>query len=100
MKKNKKKIAVLVRERTDEALRMALGLTLCDDAVDVYLTGPVPSGTEQNLMSVEMLCLTGAGIYRLSGFGRHDEAWDPGFKPASAAALPAALLGYDIVIAY
>ncbi|VAX21523.1 hypothetical protein MNBD_NITROSPINAE03-798, partial [hydrothermal vent metagenome] len=26
-----KKIAALIRERQDEALRMALGITLCDD---------------------------------------------------------------------
>ncbi len=32
-----KRIAVLVRDRRGEALRMALGLTLMDDAVDVYL---------------------------------------------------------------
>jgi hypothetical protein len=32
-----KRIAVLVRERQAEALRMALGLVLLDDAVDVYV---------------------------------------------------------------
>lgn len=32
-----KKVAVLVRERQAEALRMALGLALLDDAVDVYV---------------------------------------------------------------
>lgn len=32
-----KKIAVLVRERQSEALRMSLGLSLVDDAVDVYV---------------------------------------------------------------
>lgn len=32
-----KRIAVLVRERQAEALRMALGLMLLDDVVDVYI---------------------------------------------------------------
>jgi hypothetical protein len=32
-----KKIAVLVRERQGEALRMSLGLILVDDVVDVYV---------------------------------------------------------------
>ena len=32
-----KKIAVLVRERQSEALRMSLGLILVDDQVDVYV---------------------------------------------------------------
>jgi sulfur relay (sulfurtransferase) DsrF/TusC family protein len=31
------KIAVLVRDRQSEALRMALGLTLMDDTVNVFL---------------------------------------------------------------
>lgn len=33
----KKAIAVLVRERQSEALRMSLGLILGDDVVDVYV---------------------------------------------------------------
>ncbi len=32
-----KKIAVLVRDRKGEALRMSVGLTLADDKVDVFL---------------------------------------------------------------
>jgi hypothetical protein len=32
-----KKIAVLVRERQSEALRMSLGLILVDDQVDIYV---------------------------------------------------------------
>ena len=32
-----KRVAVLVRERQAEALRMALGLVLLDDTVDVYV---------------------------------------------------------------
>lgn len=34
-----KKIAVLVRDRQSEALRMSLGLTLLDDVVDIYVMG-------------------------------------------------------------
>ncbi len=34
-----RKIAVLVRDRESEALRMALGLILMDDAVNVFLLG-------------------------------------------------------------
>ena len=93
----KKKIAVLVRERTDEALRMALGLTLCDDAVDVYLTEAAPSASEQNRMSIDMLRTMGAGLYLLPGYC---EAADPVFKPVSGRDMPAALLDYDTVIAY
>lgn len=34
-----KKLAILVRDRESEALRMALGLTLMDDVVNVFLLG-------------------------------------------------------------
>ncbi|MDA8387799.1 MAG: hypothetical protein M0Z58_03910 [Nitrospiraceae bacterium] len=88
----KKKIAVLVRERTDEALRMALGLTLCDDALDVYLTGAAPAGSEQNRMSIDMLRTMGAGLYSLFETGD--------FTLVSERDMPRALLDYDIVIAY
>lgn len=37
MGKDKKNIAVLVRDRQAEALRMAIGLTLTDDRVDVFI---------------------------------------------------------------
>ena len=32
-----KRLAVIVRNRVDEALRMSLGLTLLDDQVEVYV---------------------------------------------------------------
>lgn len=34
-----RKIAVLIRDRESEALRMALGLTLMDDSIDIFLLG-------------------------------------------------------------
>ncbi len=41
-----KKIAVLIRDRSGEALRMALGLTLADDVIDVYMLDGKLSLTE------------------------------------------------------
>jgi hypothetical protein len=42
-KKKKKKVAVLVRDRVHEALRMAVGLTLADDEVSVFIMDrPLP----------------------------------------------------------
>ena len=32
-----KKVAVLVRDRQEEALRMAVGIILLDDVIDVYI---------------------------------------------------------------
>lgn len=51
----KKKIAVLVRERQGEALRMALGLILMDDIIDVYVLDRNIEDTEENRMSIETM---------------------------------------------
>ena len=46
----KKKIAVLVRDRQSEALRMAVGLILLDDQIDVYvLDRPLPMDDDVQL---------------------------------------------------
>lgn len=50
-----KKIAVLVRDRQEEALRMSLGITIMDDAIDVYVLDRKAEETEKNQMNVEMM---------------------------------------------
>ena len=51
----KKNIAVLVRGRQGEALRMALGLVLADDAVDVYVLDRKLADTQDNRLYLETL---------------------------------------------
>ena len=50
-----KKIAVLVRDRQGEALRMSLGLTLLDDVVDVYVMGGKLENTEEDALHLETI---------------------------------------------
>ena len=50
-----KKIAVLVRERQAEALRVAVGLTLSDDRVEVYVLDRKIADTPQNATNIEVL---------------------------------------------
>ena len=50
-----KKIAVLVRERQSEALRMSLGLILVDDLVDVYVLDKKLQATEETALHLETL---------------------------------------------
>jgi hypothetical protein len=50
-----KKIAVLVRNRQSEALRMSLGLTLVDDIIDVYMLNEKFAETEQDLLNIELM---------------------------------------------
>jgi hypothetical protein len=58
MVKEKKRIAVLVSGREQEALRVAVGLTLSDDEVHVYLmdiTLVRDEAVEQNLEALQLL---------------------------------------------
>lgn len=50
-----KKIAVLVRDRQEEGLRMAVGVTLRDDVIDVYVLDRKVEETEGNTLSIETL---------------------------------------------
>ncbi len=50
-----KKIAVVVRDRQGEALRMALGIILMDDIIDVYVLDRKIEETEENTMNVETM---------------------------------------------
>ena len=50
-----KKIAVLVRDRQGEALRMSLGLTLLDDVVDVYVLGRKLENTGEDALHLETI---------------------------------------------
>ena len=50
-----KRIAVLVRGRQSEALRMSLGLTLLDDVVDVYVMGRKLENTGGDALHLETI---------------------------------------------
>jgi len=50
-----KKIAVLVRERQEEALRVAVGLTLNNDLVEVYVLDRKIAATPGNGKNIEVL---------------------------------------------
>ncbi len=50
-----KRIAVLVRDRQGEALRMSLGLLLLDDAVDVYVLDRKLEETEETRQHLETM---------------------------------------------
>ena len=88
----RKRIAVIVKGRSEEALRMALGLTLYDDMVDIYLTCTGPEPTEMNLMTLEMLKAMKAGLYSVC------EVED--FQLVSEEDMSRTLLKYDVVIPY
>lgn len=61
--KKKKKIAVIVRNRQEEALRMALGIAILDDSVDIYILDNKLKETEKNLLNLEMIKAMGLKLF-------------------------------------
>ena len=88
-----RKVAVLVRDRQQEALRVALGLTLCDNAVQVCLierrVAPAPGATD----FLPVLRELGVPLATTCG-------GDAGFELLSPAELARRLLGCDHVLTY
>lgn len=88
-----KRIAVLVRDRESEALRMALGLTLMDDTIDVYVVDRRLAGAEQDLLNLDLMGEVGIKVYS----NRSD---DPHAQYRSTEEIARALLEYDHVLPY
>ena len=88
-----KKIAVVVRERQDEALRMGVGLTLDDDAVDVFVLDRDIPDTEGNNLNLETMEMMDVKIYtNVEGSEK--------FEYISTEDLAGKLLEYDNIIPY
>lgn len=88
-----KKIAVLLRDRPGEALRMALGLTLADDAITVFNIGAPIERNDDNNLNIESLEMMECTLYSIN-------AVDEGFEQITMQALPEKLLEYDHVVPY
>jgi hypothetical protein len=88
-----KKVAVLVRERESEALRMALGLTLMNNAVDVYVLDRRLAGAEEDLMNLDLMSDVGTKVYS----NRRD---DPLAEYRPTEAIARQLVEYDHVVPY
>jgi hypothetical protein len=84
---------VVVRDRTDEALRMALGLILVDDRVDVFVLGGRLSHTPQSEENLELMKDMGITIYS------SDQA-SAGTVRLSTEEIARRLLQYDHILPY
>lgn len=87
-----KKIAVLVRDRQDEALRMAVGLTLADDHVNVFVMDKKIELNEKNNLNIETLDMMDVKI-----FSNNPEN---NFEQMTMEEIAVKLPDYDAVIAY
>jgi hypothetical protein len=88
----KKRIAILVRERQAEALRMAVGLTLQDDEVNVYVMDRKLEDNAAVKMNVEFLGDLHVRIYTNSP--------ENSFEFMSTEDIAKALVSYDAVLPY
>ncbi len=88
----KKKIAVLVRDRQAEALRMAVGLTLEDDEVNVFVMDRKLEEDEAVALNVETLSELDVKIYTNNQENK--------FEFMSTEDIARALVNYDNIIPY
>ncbi len=88
-----KKIAVLARDRQEEALRMAVGMILLDDQIDVYVLDRKVEDNEQNSLNLETMKEMDMRIYT-NTTGNGDMEY------LTNKEIAARLLGYDHVLPY
>jgi sulfur relay (sulfurtransferase) DsrF/TusC family protein len=88
-----KKIAVIIRDRQAEALRMALGLLLLDDTVDVFFLDSAIENTEKNRLQLKT-----AAEMEINLYTNCSENQD--IEQLSVEEIAARLTNYDIVLTY
>ena len=88
-----KKIAVLVRGRQSEALRMAVGITLMDDIISIFVLDRKVEETEENSLNLET-----AEMMDMALFTNYSE--NSGMEYLSNEQLADRLIEYDHIIPY
>ncbi len=88
-----KRIAVVARERQDEALRMAVGLTLVDDRVDVFVLDRKVAETVESKLALETLEMLEMKLHT-------NVEENQGMELLSIEKIAQKLLEYDTVLPY
>jgi len=88
-----KKIAVLIGERQDEALRMGVGLTLADDAVEIIVLDRKIASNDANDLNVETM--QDMDVPVMTNFDGNE-----GMELISNEEIAKKLLDYDHVVFY
>jgi hypothetical protein len=63
MREMQRKVAMLIRERQEEGLRMALGITLQNDIIDIYVLDRKVDETEKNKLNLETVSLMNMNLF-------------------------------------
>lgn len=88
-----KKIAVIVRDRQSEAVRMAVGLTLADDEVNVFIMDKKLESSDEIDLNVETLGDLDVPVFT-------NTAENSNFQLKSTEDIARELVNYDAVIPY
>jgi hypothetical protein len=88
-----KKIAILVRDRQEEALRMALGLILMDDVIDLYVLDGKIESSEDNVMNIETMKEMDMNLY--TNFRGNED-----LRYLDTGQIAERLPEYDIIVPY
>ncbi|MBF0607476.1 MAG: hypothetical protein SFH39_14625 [Candidatus Magnetobacterium sp. LHC-1] len=88
-----KKIAVLVRDRQGEALRMSIGITVMDDIIDVFILDKKIVENEENSMNLEMI--KDMGMNLCTNIQGYDD-----IQYVATEEIGRKLLEYDNILAY
>lgn len=88
-----KKIAILVRDRQGEALRMGVGMILADDLVNVFVMDRKVEGTDDNMMNLETM--TDMDVKAYTNFKGNEN-----IEYLSTEEIAQKLLEYDTILPY
>jgi hypothetical protein len=88
-----KKIAILVRDRQDEAIRMSVGAMLADDTIEVFVLDKKVESTPDNDQNMEMMGDLDFALYT-------NTAENEGLELLTNEQIAQKLLEYDLVIPY
>jgi len=88
-----KKIAVLTRDRQGEALRMALGMILMDDTIDVYILDRKIERNEDNDFNIQSMNDMDMNVYTNCQDNNH-------LAYLTTDEIAQKLLDYDLVLPY
>lgn len=86
-----KRIAVIVRKRQSEALRMSVGLTVLDDQVEIFITEPLKDD-QKTITELEGATELGLKVYSITE--------DQRFQRLGLQEMAEKLLEYDHIIPY
>lgn len=88
-----KKIAILVRDRQGEALRMAVGAILMDDTVEVYVLDRKVEKNDDNDLNLETM--DDLDIKKYTNFKENE-----GMEYVATGEIAKKLLDYDHIVPY